>query len=75
MAGEVDWKSRLNPSSLVVLEGARAEASLAAGPGDRVQFERRGFYVADARDSRANRPVFNRIVPLRDTWAKIAADK
>ena len=75
-AGGGDWRDRLNPSSLEVLEGARAEASLAAiRPGDRVQFERRGFYIADTRDSRAGHPVFNRIVSLRDTWAKIAAEK
>ncbi|MGH9867111.1 MAG: glutamine--tRNA ligase/YqeY domain fusion protein [Candidatus Polarisedimenticolia bacterium] len=68
-----DYKAHLNPASLEVLTGARAEPSLAnANPGDRVQFERKAFYVADAKDSRPGRPVFNRIVALRDTWAKIA---
>ncbi len=71
-AGVGDYKAHLNPASLEVLKGARAEGSLAAArPGERVQFERRGFYIADAKDSREGRPVFNRIVSLRDTWAKI----
>jgi glutaminyl-tRNA synthetase len=73
-AAEGDYQANLNPGSLEVIQGARAEASLgAASPGDRFQFERRGFYIADARDSRPGRPVFNRIVSLRDTWARIAA--
>ncbi len=71
-AGVGDYKAHLNPASLEVLKGARAEGSLAAArPGERVQFERRGFYIADAKDSREGRPVFNRTVSLRDTWAKI----
>jgi glutaminyl-tRNA synthetase len=37
----------------------------------RFQFERTGYFVADRRDSRPGRPVFNRTVGLRDTWAKI----
>jgi glutaminyl-tRNA synthetase len=73
MSGDGDYRARLNPASLEVLDGARAERSVASiGPGERVQFERRGFYVADGKDSRPDRPVFNRIVSLRDTWAKIA---
>jgi glutaminyl-tRNA synthetase len=68
-----DYKAHLNPASLEVLQGARAEAALAgARPGDRLQFERRGFYIADSKDSRDGRPVFNRIVSLRDTWARIS---
>jgi glutaminyl-tRNA synthetase len=71
-AGEGNYKAHLNSASLEVLDGARAEGSLAAAlPGDRVQFERRGFYIADSKDSREGRPVFNRTVSLRDTWAKI----
>jgi len=76
-SGDGDYTTRLNPASLQILEGGRAEASLAsARPGDRYQFERRGFYIADAKDSRPGCPVFNRIVPLRDTWARtVSAEK
>jgi glutaminyl-tRNA synthetase len=48
------------------------EPSLAkAQPGDRVQFERLGYFCADQHDSRPDHLVFNRTVMLRDTWAKI----
>ena len=70
--GEEDFKAHLNPGSLETLDGALAEPALAAArPGDRYQFERKGYYVADPEIHRADRPVFNRIVPLRDTWGKI----
>ncbi|PYT09473.1 MAG: glutamine--tRNA ligase, partial [Acidobacteria bacterium] len=69
---EGDYKSYLNPNSLEVLGDARAEPSLAeVRPGDRFQFERKAFYIADLRESRQEKPVFNRIVSLRDTWAKM----
>ncbi|HEY3065927.1 MAG TPA: glutamine--tRNA ligase/YqeY domain fusion protein [Methylomirabilota bacterium] len=69
---EDDFKNALNPSSLEVITGARVEPALAsAAPEDRFQFERQGYFCADARDSRPGRPVFNRTVGLRDTWAKI----
>ncbi len=42
-------------------------------PGARVQFERNGYYCVDAKDSAAGKPVFNRIVTLKDTWAKISS--
>jgi glutaminyl-tRNA synthetase len=62
----------LNPNSLEVLRGCRAEPSLAgAAPGLRVQFERLGYFCVDS-DSRPGALVFNRTVPLRDTWAKIS---
>ncbi|MFO0064729.1 MAG: glutamine--tRNA ligase, partial [Pirellulaceae bacterium] len=41
--------------------------------GQQVQFERNGYFVADAIDSRQHAPVFNRIVPLKDSWAKEVA--
>jgi glutaminyl-tRNA synthetase len=70
-AGDGDFKTHLNPASLQVLDEAMVEPSLAsASPGDRFQFERKGFYVADLKDSRPGAPVFNSIVPLRDTWSK-----
>jgi glutaminyl-tRNA synthetase len=71
-AGDADFKTHLNPASLQLVEGARLEPGLAgAAPGDRFQFERKGFYVADLRDSRPGAPVFNSIVPLRDSWTKM----
>jgi glutaminyl-tRNA synthetase len=74
-AGDVeegkDWKSNLNPKSLEVVEGCKAEPGLAAvKAGDRVQFERLGYFCADP-DSRPGVPVFNRTVTLKDTWAKV----
>jgi glutaminyl-tRNA synthetase len=67
-----DFKTVLNPRSLEVLPGARLEPSLQeAAPESRVQFERVGYFVADWRDHSPARPVFNRTVGLRDTWAKI----
>jgi glutaminyl-tRNA synthetase len=49
-----------------------AEPALAdARPGDRYQFERLGYFCADAVDSQPQKPVFNRTVTLRDSWARI----
>ena len=67
-----DWRAVLNPSSLEVVRGARLEPSLAGvPPGSRFQFERQGYFCVDLRESTPARPIFNRIVGLRDTWAKI----
>jgi glutaminyl-tRNA synthetase len=66
-----DWRSHLNPNSLDILTTCRVEPSLArATPGIRFQFERLGYFCVDP-DSTPDRLVFNRTVPLRDTWAKI----
>ena len=46
---------------------------LGAAPDARYQFERTGYFVKDVADWRDERPVFNRTVTLRDTWAKVAA--
>ena len=68
-----DVQDHLNPESLEVLTGCKLEPSLADAPsGHRVQFERQGYFVTDERDHAADRPVFNRTVPLKDTWAKIS---
>jgi len=68
-----DFRADLNPASLRRLSGAMLEPSLAgARPGARFQFEREGYFVVDP-DSTPARPVFNRIVTLRDTWAKAQA--
>jgi glutaminyl-tRNA synthetase len=61
----------LNPHSLEVLKHSKLEPSLAsAGVGDRYQFERLGYFCVDP-DSGPGKPVFNRTVALKDTWAKI----
>jgi glutaminyl-tRNA synthetase len=61
----------LNPHSLEVIPEARAEPGLGeATPGERFQFERLGYFVRDP-DEAGGRPVFNKTVGLRDTWAKI----
>ena len=61
----------INPESLVVLSGCRAEPSLAnAQPEERFQFEREGYFVADLKDSQPGKPVFNRTVTLRDSWGQ-----
>ncbi|MCL7970225.1 MAG: glutamine--tRNA ligase/YqeY domain fusion protein [marine benthic group bacterium] len=69
-----DFTKNLNPESLVVVNPARVEPSLADDPpGSRYQFERSGYFVSDASDSAPGALVFNRTVTLRDSWAKIAA--
>jgi glutaminyl-tRNA synthetase len=66
-----DFTANLNPNSLEVLTGCRVEPSLAdVASGSRYQFERQGYFCVDP-DSRDGQLVFNRTVPLRDTWAKI----
>jgi glutaminyl-tRNA synthetase len=69
--GGDDWLHQLNPASLEVLRGCKLEASLAAAPGTRWQFERIGYFCVDPVDSRPGAPVWNRTVTLKDTWAKI----
>jgi glutaminyl-tRNA synthetase len=62
----------LNPNSIEVLTGCMIEPALAsANAADAVQFERQGYFCRDP-DSGPGRPVFNRTVGLRDTWAKVA---
>jgi glutaminyl-tRNA synthetase len=74
-SAEGDHTEYLNKHSLEVLTGARAEASLIAGaPGARYQFERIGYFSIDAKDSSPEALVFNRIVPLRDSWSKISGE-
>ncbi|HTZ51140.1 MAG TPA: glutamine--tRNA ligase/YqeY domain fusion protein [Spirochaetia bacterium] len=67
----VDWKDTINPSSLEVIRNARAEPGLAdRPPGSRVQFERLGYFVVDS-DSAPGALVLNRIVSLKDAWARL----
>lgn len=68
-----DYKSNLNPKSLEILTSCKVEPSLeGAAPGSRYQFERLGYFFVDTTDSSVKKLVFNRTVPLRDTWAKIS---
>jgi len=68
-----DLLADLNPKSEEIVASAWVEPSLAGlPPGTRVQFERLGYFCVDT-DSTAERPVFNRTVTLRDTWAKVQA--
>lgn len=67
-----EFTVNLNPDSLLILPSCRVEPSLKnAAPGARYQFERLGYFSVDSIDTSGGKPVFNRIVTLRDTWAKI----
>jgi len=69
-AGDRDFLLDINPNSKRVIT-AYLEASLKqAGPEERFQFERHGYFVADRIDSRPAAPIFNRTVTLRDSWGK-----
>lgn len=66
---EGGYLSCLNPDSLSVVTGAKVEPSLAAMvAGERCQFERIGYFCADSVDHSPDKPVFNRISTLRDSW-------
>ena len=68
-----DFLTVLNPDSLEVITGCQVEASLEdATAGDGFQFERLGYFCADEVDSQPGALVFNRTVPLRDTWSRTA---
>jgi len=67
-----DFVASLNPNSLKILKSCKLEPSLKkALPGDRYQFERHGYFYVDTVGSSEEKPVFNRIVSLRDTWSKV----
>ncbi|MGD8176586.1 glutamine--tRNA ligase/YqeY domain fusion protein [Marinimicrobium sp. ARAG 43.8] len=71
-SGGKDFLQAINPESLRVLNNCKAEISLAnARVGDHFQFERSGYFCLDSRYSTLEKPVFNRTIELRDTWAKI----
>jgi glutaminyl-tRNA synthetase len=70
-SGDSDFLTQLNPASLELLSSAKLEPSLAAAkPGDRYQFERLGYFCADTTAA-PGKPVFNRTVGLKDSWAKV----
>lgn len=67
----ISFKEYINPDSLKILKNCLLEPNLAqCKPGDRVQFERLGYFCVDP-DSQENHLIFNRTVTLRDSWAKI----
>jgi glutaminyl-tRNA synthetase len=71
LGGESDFLSYINPHSLEILMNCRLEPSLqTAAAGDRFQFERQGYFSLDPVDSKPENLVFNRIVTLKDSWAK-----
>jgi len=73
LGGKADFLDSLNPDSLQVLSGCKLEPSLAgAEKGCNYQFERLGYFCLDGRESTPENLVFNRTVPLRDSWAKMA---
>lgn len=68
---ETHFTDQLNPDSKITLTSAMAEPGLTELlSGDCVQFERQGYFCVDSADSQKNKPVFNRTVTLRDSWAK-----
>ncbi|MBF0176430.1 MAG: glutamine--tRNA ligase/YqeY domain fusion protein [Magnetococcales bacterium] len=71
---EKDFRDSLNPDSLHTLPTCPMENSLdLATPGSRFQLERLGYFCVDTKNSTPGKPVFNRTVTLRDSWAKIEA--
>ncbi|MFN8494262.1 MAG: glutamine--tRNA ligase/YqeY domain fusion protein [Caldilineaceae bacterium] len=70
-----DFIQYLNPNSVEILTNSLIEPSVAHDPaGSRYQFERQGYFVSDIVDSAPGHLVYNRIVDLRDSWAKVAQD-
>jgi len=63
-----DFMHNVNPSSVTIIEAVIEPALAQANPEDRFQFEREGYFIADAQDHRKDKPVFNRILDLKDSW-------
>lgn len=70
-AEQRDYHELINPDALTVTRGFVEPSLRDADPEDRFQFEREGYFCVDSHDSNTDALVFNRVVPLRDTWAKI----
>ena len=69
---EEDWRNVINPDALTVLHDSKLEPSLTeVSIGQSYQFERKGYFCLDSRDSSPESLVFNRTIALRDSWAKI----
>jgi glutaminyl-tRNA synthetase len=69
-AGGKDFKLVLNPDSKELVHAYLEAGAELAVADQKFQFERHGYFVADRLDSVAGKPVFNRIVTLKDSWAK-----
>jgi glutaminyl-tRNA synthetase len=69
-SGGKDFKQFLNPHSKEIITAYLETGMRTAQPDDIFQFERHGYFVADAVDSSAGKPVFNRVVTLKDSWGK-----
>jgi glutaminyl-tRNA synthetase len=73
-AGGKNFLDSINPGSLEILSGCKGEIGLAqATLEDRYQFEREGYFVLDSKYSTPEKPVFNRVIGLKDTWEKAGA--
>ncbi len=70
---ERNYLDDLNPDSKKVITAFVEPALASAAPEERFQFERHGYFVADLADHATGRPVYNRTVTLKDSWAKGAA--
>ena len=69
--GEGDFTANINPESLVVLKEVPVEpAAVRAPAGSRFQFLRKGYFYLDPQADQSDRPVYNRIVSLKDSWSK-----
>ena len=68
--GETDFLEELNPESLKVTHGFVEPALGKANAGERFQFERHGYFVADRGDHREGKPVFNRVAGMKDSWGR-----
>ena len=66
-----NYLSALNPQSLQIIQAYAEQGLHAAAAGETFQFERVGYFCVDSHESQAGKPVFNRTVTLRDTWAKL----
>jgi len=69
LAEDDDWRKYLNPNSIQVIRGKVEPALLKLAQGSRVQFERTGYFCVD-KESTSQKPIFNRTVSLKDSWAK-----
>ena len=68
-AGESDYLDDINPDAKQTITAFLEPSLKNAGPEDRFQFERHGYFVADMKDSQRGAPVFNRTVTMKDSWS------
>jgi glutaminyl-tRNA synthetase len=69
-AGGRDYKEAINPDSQRVITAAVESSLDQAQPEEYFQFERHGYFIADRKDTRPGKQIFNRGVTLRDSWGK-----